>query len=341
MGTEDQASHTVESIMLFIVFFAYLSICMAQGPHDNPDWQDYKLEFGKVYSPEEDAKRYETCLSNGIEINLHHDQYNKTYTQAPNQFTDMTDEEFERDYSMKFPEEVLNGSLTSSGKPFVPTLKEIPASINWVEKGYVTQVENQGRCQSCYSFAASGALEGAWFKKHKKLVRLSKQQSVDCSNKWGNHGCHGGWYQQAWKYAMDVGGIQDEASYPYENTQSWCRFKKENVAATVSSYHDTTRRDEGELTQALAEVGPIAIAVDASKRSFRSYRTGVYYEPACSWRHLTHAVLAVGYGTENGQDYYLVKNTWGTRFGMGGYIKMARNKDNHCGIASRPSYPIV
>merc|ERR1712168_1446885 len=101
MGTEDQVPHTVESIMMFIVFFACVSVCVAQGPHDNPDWQDYKLEFGKVYSPEEDAKRYETWLSNVIDIDMHNAQYDKTYTQAPNAFTDMTDEEFERDYSIK------------------------------------------------------------------------------------------------------------------------------------------------------------------------------------------------------------------------------------------------
>merc|ERR1712002_861146 len=113
------------------------------------------------------------------------------------------------------------------------------------------------------------------------------------------------------------------------------------VVATCSGYHDTSPGSESDLTNALSRVGPVSVAIDASPSSFRSYRSGVHYSRSCSSRRLNHAVLAVGYGSEGGRDYYLVKNSWGTRWGAGGYIKMARNRGNNCGIASKPSYPTV
>merc|ERR1712110_709778 len=116
---------------------------------------------------------------------------------------------------------------------------------------------------------------------------------------------------------------------------------QDKAVATVKSYHDTQPGSEQALTQALAQVGPVSVAIDASASTFRRCRQGVHYSRSCSSRRLNHAVLAVGFGSEGGRDYFLVKNSWGTRWGAGGYIKMARNMRNNCGIASKPSFPIV
>lgn len=145
----------------------------------------------------------------------------------------------------------------------------------------------------------------------------------------------------AFRYIESNKGIDTEESYPYTAKNGFCHFKAENVGATDTGYVDIPHMQEDKLQEAVATVGPISVAIDAGHKSFQLYREGVYSEPACSSSKLDHGVLAVGYGTESGDDYWLVKNSWGTSWGMQGYVMMARNKHNMCGIATQASYPKV
>ncbi|MBN3280405.1 CATS protein, partial [Polyodon spathula] len=212
----------------------------------------------------------------------------------------------------------------------------VPDAIDWRDKGCVTE----GACGSCWAFSAAGALEGQLKLKTGQLVSLSPQNLVDCSSKYGNHGCNGGLMHHAFQYVIDNQGIDSDSSYPYTAQEGQCRYNSANKAATCSQYHCISEGNEEALKEAVGTVGPISVAIDATRPQFILYRSGVYDDPSCSQR-VNHGVLAVGYGTLAGQDFWLVKNSWGTHFGDGGFIRMTRNKGNQCGIAVYGCYPTM
>lgn len=213
----------------------------------------------------------------------------------------------------------------------------LPESIDWRSKGAVTPVKNQGFCGSCWAFSAVGAMEGQHFLKTKKLVSLSEQNLVDCSPK--DTGCHGGNMDNAFEYVIKNNGIDTENGYPYEARDGKCRYVPTKVGATFSNYIHLPFGNEATLQEAVATSGPVAVGIDAGNELFHNYKEGIFDPDDCT-RNLDHGVLVVGYGTENGKDYWLVKNSWGHHWGIDGYIKMARNK-NLCGIADDASYPVV
>ena len=198
-------------------------------------------------------------------------------------------------------------------------------------KGYVTPVKDQGSCGSCWAHAATGTLEGALFRKTGKLMSLSEQNLVDCDQK--NKGCEGGLEVKAFDYVMEH-GINLEDDYPYEGQQKSCRFNSSKKLEPKHDYISIREKDEIDLTNFLATFGPIPVGIDAGPRSFQHYKSGVYYDRTCKKIRLNHSVLLVGYGSDENGDYYIMKNSWGTQWGDNGYMNMARNKQNACGIAS-------
>jgi len=172
------------------------------------------------------------------------------------------------------------------------------------------------------------------------LVSLSEQNLIDCSTPEGNNGCDGGTPQDAFKYVAVNGGVDSEEYYPYMATQQSCYFSKKKAEGFIASFINVAP-SESALQAAVGIVAPIAVAIDGSHTSFQFYKSGVYYEPDCSSTNTDHAALAVGYGTLDGYDMWIVKNQWGTGWGVDGYIYMSRNYDNNCGIASYASYPVM
>jgi len=331
--------------MLRLVVLSIALVAVLGNPVTDPfldgEWEIFKTQHNKQYGDDEELMRRLIFESNVRFIQKHNLEFDRgmhTYTVGMNEYGDMTAAEFKN---------VMNGYLmrngTGSGKLFVPPthVNDLPDEVDWRSKGYVTPVKNQGQCGSCWSFSATGSLEGQTFKKTNKLVSLSEQNLCDCSTREGNKGCKGGLMDQAFKYIKINNGIDTEASYPYKAKNGICKFKKADVGATDTGYTDLKSGSEEDLQQAVATVGPISVAMDAGHQSFQLYKTGIYTERKCSSRKLDHGVLAVGYGSDNGKDYWLVKNSWGTRWGMEGYFKLARNEENMCGLATQASYPTV
>ena len=259
------------------------------------------------------------------------------FTLGVNEYSDLDSAEFAKQLTGYR----RNAKRTPAENTFVAVNAEIPTSVDWRTKGYVTGIKNQGQCGSCWAFSATGSLEGQHFNATGKLVSLSEQNLVDCSGPEGDEGCNGGLMDDAFRYVIKNGGIDTEASYRYVARDEKCRYNAANVGSTCSGYTDVKSRSEDSLTQAVASIGPVSVAIDASHASFQMYKKGVYYEPDCSSTELDHGVLAVGYGTDDSTDMYIVKNSWGTSWGMDGYIYMSRNRNNNCGIATSASYPRV
>ncbi|CAG0914399.1 unnamed protein product [Notodromas monacha] len=304
------------------------------------------LTHGKNYeTPMEDKFRMKIFIENRHRIAKHNMDYamgNVTFKMAVNKYSDMLPHEFRQTVN-GFRGDLLKNRV-SLGSFFVePADFEAPKTVDWRLKGAVTPVKDQGQCGSCWSFSSTGSLEGQHFRKTGKLVSLSEQNLIDCSTKYGNDGCNGGLMDQAFQYVKDNGGIDTEKTYPYEAEDDKCRYNPKNSGATDSGFVDVPAGDEKALMKAIASVGPVSVAIDASHESFQFYSEGVYDEPECNPQNLDHGVLAVGYGTDakTGQDFWLVKNSWGTTWGDKGYVRMSRNKDNQCGIASSASYPLV
>jgi len=229
----------------------------------------------------------------------------------------------------------LYGDLPQAGR-HVHSGKPAVASIDWVTKGAVTAIKQQGRCGSCWAFSTTGATEGQWEIATAKLQPLSEQQLVDCSKQ--NSGCQGGLMDTAFDF-YESQNIATESSYPYVGTVGSCSSSYSTAIPSggVTGFKDMASEDD--MVDAVSTTGPLSIAIDASADSFQLYSTGVY--SACtSSITLDHGVLAVGFGTEDGTDYWKVKNSWGESWGADGYILMTRGT-NMCGIAEKASYPTV
>ncbi|GMT30387.1 hypothetical protein PFISCL1PPCAC_21684, partial [Pristionchus fissidentatus] len=283
-------------------------------------------------------QRLAIFLENSARVKAHNANPNKSYTMAISEFSKLTPEEINRRMGFRAP--VVRSA--SNWNAAAVANEVVPDHVDWREHGLVSRVKNQGDCGSCYAFAAVGALEGQHAKKNGEMVEFSEQNIVDCSTTFGNGGCDGGNAEAAFQYVNWNKGIDTEESYPYDGERDdECRYSNATIGDRDYGTVSMPVGDEEALKVAVATIGPISVALNAT--GILHYKEGVYDDADCTddWRGINHAVLVVGYGTdEKAGDYWLIKNSWGA-FGEDGYIRLARNRGNLCGIASYAAYPIV
>ncbi|KAL2501428.1 Thiol protease aleurain-like [Forsythia ovata] len=302
--------HDLQTSILQIVGNSRRALSFARFAH----------RYGKRYEGAEEMQRRFEIFSENLRIVRSHNKKGLSYTLAVNEFADLTWDEFR------------NHKLTDV---------VLPETKDWRETGIVSPVKNQGHCGSCWTFSTTGALEAAYAQAFGKGISLSEQQLVDCARAFNNFGCNGGLPSQAFEYIKYSGGLDTEDAYPYTGKNGVCTYSSKNVGVQVLDSVNITLGAEGELKHAVGIVRPVSVAFEVVT-GFRFYKGGVYTSTKCGSTPMVmnHAVLAVGYGVENGIPYWFIKNSWGADWGDNGYFKMEMGK-NMCGVATCASYPIV
>ena len=329
----------------FLLFTSFFTFITCENSLRDTEWKqfsNFQERFSKKYDTLEQLEsRFQIFRENLRSILSHNVIPGQNFTLGVNQFSDLTTEEFKTLYASG-----LKTSVGSYGcKSFSSSASGLPDSIDWRTLGAVTSVKDQGQCGSCWTFSATGAIEGAWAISTGKLVDLSEEQLVECATgvSYGSHGCSGGQMEGAFKYVIEHGQCSLSA-YPYTSgTGKSGACQKCTSVAHISSCSDVKPNDQLSLKAAVAQQ-PVAIAIEADTKIFQSYSSGVLTSSSCG-TNLDHGVLIVGYGEESGQKYWLVKNRWSESWGQNGYIKIGRSESTNdagiCGIAMQPSFPSV
>lgn len=291
----------------------------------------------------EREKRFNVFRHNVMHVH-NTNKKNNPFTLKLNKFADLTVEEFKSAYtgSNIKHHRMFQGPKHGSKGFMYENLTRLPTSVDWREKGAVTEVKNQGQCGSCWAFSTVAAVEGINQIKTNKLVSLSEQELVDCDTK-QNQGCNGGLMDIAFEFIKKNGGITTEDNYPYEGIDGKCDASKDNgEIVTIDGHEDVPENDEDALLKAVANQ-PVSVAIDAGSSNFQFYSKGVF--TGYCGTELNHGVAAVGYGSDSkGRKYWIVRNSWGPEWGEGGYIKLERGIDDpegKCGIAMEASYPVL
>ncbi|PHT95714.1 hypothetical protein T459_03596 [Capsicum annuum] len=333
-------------LVIFFTLNLYVSIVTSRdlkGLSMLERHEKWMARHGRVYKDEiEKELRFKTFKRNVEFIESFNQNGTRRYKLAVNKYADLTTEEFTASFMG------LDTSLLSQQESIATTtlsfkydsVTEVPASMDWRKSGAVTGIKDQGVCGCCWAFSAVAAIEGAHQITNNELISLSEQQLLDCSTT--NNGCYGGLMTRAYDYLLqnNGGGITTETNYPYQEGQSVCSTGQ-SAAVTISGYQ-VVPASESSLLQAVANQ-PISVGIAASQE-FHLYGNGIY-DGSC-YPRMNHAVTVIGYGTseEDGTNYWLVKNSWGTSWGEQGYMRIARDVEvdgGHCGIARIASFPTV
>lgn len=341
------------------IVFLILSCVMARVASVNlsdkfNDWlQRFEIDINNYHgkSPKDIFNSWVANEKAIIENNF----LNTSLTLGHNKFSGLNSDEFSKYMGFRKVERITQPILSTIDSSTIDP-STFPESLDWREKGAVTKVKSQGQCGSCWAFSTVGALEGAYQIKYGDLKEFSEQQLVSCDTRkngvdkdLANLGCNGGMMDTAFDYIGVNDGLCSEEDYPYtsgdtKETGDCVKTCKADVLSDVQSHVDVEPNSDEAMMAALM-VGPVSVAIQANQMKFQLYHSGVLKGSECG-DDLDHGVLVVGWGTENGTPYWIVKNSWDTTWGNGGYIYLERGTNANggtgtCGILSIPSYPVL
>jgi len=291
----------------------------------------YDLKF----SGSEFSKRLSIYAAN-TDIIEEHNSKPSTFELGVNQFTHLTFDEFEAQH-------LAEPMPRKEGSRYVNAFEGVKASssVDWATTDMVTGVKDQGSCGSCWAFSTTGGLEGAYYKKYNTQVSFSEQQLVSCDTD-ADQGCNGGLMDNAFQY-IAANGLCKEADYPYTSSggrNARCKSDCTIVDGTTGLKYTDVSNSESALASAVSQQ-PISVAVDADS-NWQHYKSGIM--TVVEGTQLDHGVLLVGYGTDGGDNYWKIKNSWASSWGESGYIRISKDinqADGPCGITSSASYPTL
>lgn len=303
------------------------ALCAIVQQHEEKAFLSFMRTNHLLYTGDEYHFRLGVYLTNARRVQEFNAQ-KRSFTVALNKFACLTRSEY---LSMLGAKRV--SKTHANTKVVKASKKAAPDAIDWRDSGIVNPIKDQGQCGSCWAFSAIQVQESQYALVFGTLQSLSEQNIVDCVT--DCYGCDGGWPSSALDYVIrkQSGKFMLEDDYPYLAVAGKCQFDASKAVQVVTGYVDVKAGSEDDLKEKVGTLGVASICIDASSWDFQLYSGGIYDEPDCSSWWLDHAVGCVGYGTENGTDYWIVRNSWGTDWGEDGYIRMIRNKGDQCGEA--------
>lgn len=313
---------------MFYLFATLAFSAFTTSPAEEKSFLSWMRRTKNFYTGDEYFVRFGIYLSNQKLVREHNTNPNNKFKLAMNHLSTLTPSEYQTMLGFK---PLAAGNLKHAQK--IPTMRRNEDEVDWRTKGAVNPVKNQGSCGSCWAFSAIQNCESAEFLTYNTLYTFSEQLLVDCDTT--DSGCHGGFPANAYEFILNHWGgkVMLDSDYPYKAVEGTCLYDKKKAIGHFTKYIQVKENDESDLAATCAQYGPVSIGIDASQYSFQLYSGGIYDEPHCNIFMLNHGVGLVGYGAEDGVQYWIVRNSWGETWGEEGYIRMIRGS-NQCGEAT-------
>ncbi|KAG9509385.1 Thiol protease aleurain [Fragariocoptes setiger] len=308
-------------------------------------FEQFLTAYGKNYPLQEIPRRL-SLFARSLQIVQDSWRGNQSYALELNEFSDWDDHELRALNGVKMGLKQLheiNATLARPSAVRVRATETIPSFKDWRKSGCLSTPISQDQCGCCWAVSSLGVVEAQNCLINGAGSRLSIQQLIDCSTPstgYRNDGCNGGWPTEALNYIFrGTETLAREVCYPFKERRQTCqaRAMSQRAGCTVSRSSMGLRgfkilKGEDEILYHVAKTGPVVAVIQATQR-FILYGRGIFDDPSCRRRptDVDHGIAIVGYGRENNEDYWIIKNSWGTSWGQGGYGRVRRGK-NACSI---------